>query len=98
MRNDVHLEARTFYRIHGKTYAIDRDRALLRDVARERGGRFDLETPASADILERGDGADAIDVALHEVTAEAIGEPQRLLEVHVAAGLEPRRDGQRRSR
>ena len=34
------------------------------------------------------DLADAVDVALHEVAAEAIAQPDRPLEVHRVAGLE----------
>ena len=36
----------------------------------------------------RLDRADGVDVALHEVAAEPVGEPHRTLEVHPVAGDE----------
>ena len=69
--------------------AVDGDRALLDDVAQHRRRRRDLDQRGTVgERLAPGDGADAVDVALHEMAAEPVGEPQRALEVDRVAGGE----------
>src|SRR3954454_21200340 len=64
-----------------EAHAVDGDRALLDDVAQE----FAI---LHAD-LEVGHGphdlAEAVDVTLHQMTAEAIAEPHRPFQVHRVA-------------
>jgi hypothetical protein len=45
--DEVDREARAFDLVHGEAHAVDRDRSLARDEAREFARRLDLETPAS---------------------------------------------------
>src|SRR5207342_167739 len=92
MRDDIHLEASALHGVYREAHAVDCDRALARDVARELRRRLDLQARAAAQVLERGDAAHAVDVAAHEVAIDAIGEPERLLQVHLVPGGKPRGD------
>src|SRR5439155_61594 len=56
---------------------IDGDRALLHDVADELGGHAHPEVGRGLDDL-----TDGVDVALHEMPADTVCQPQRALEVH----------------
>ena len=60
----------------GEADAVDGDRALLDDVAQQLGRHADLQVGRRVDDL-----ADGVDVALHEVAAEAVLEADRPLEV-----------------
>ncbi len=54
--------------------AVDRDRALLDDVARQAPGRsLDARSRREALLADRAIVADAVDVAQHEVAAEPVG-------------------------
>ena len=59
---------------------------LSHDVAQDLGGRGDLDRDRAVGLRRAGaDGADRVDVALHEVAAEPVGEPHRAFEVHAVA-------------
>src|SRR5438067_13074124 len=98
VRDHVHFETGAVDRVHREAHAVDADRALAREVARQRRGRFDHQPRACAEVVERLHHADAVDVAAHEVAAEPVRKAQRLLQVHVAALLESRGDRARRVR
>ena len=76
MRNQIHAEAVRRDLVDGQADAVDADRTLGRDVARER--RIDLELPALRARVgfDRDDPRDAVDMAGNEMPAEAIGETQ----------------------
>ena len=101
MRDQVDVEARAGDAIDGEARAVDGNRALGGNEARERRGRLDLEAEAAlarrhlVDAIERDDGADAVDVPAHQVPAKPVGQPQRQLEIDVAAAVEPRGAAQR---
>ena len=72
----------------GEADAVDRDRALLDDVAREVGRQRDAH---QLPVLAGGalqDGAGAVDVALHDVSAEAAVGDHRALQVDPVAGAQ----------
>ena len=73
-------------RVHGEADAVDRDGAVRHhqwlEVVGERERRRAARRRAAA---TRSHGADAIDVSLHDVSAEAIAEAQRALQVHAPA-------------
>src|SRR5258706_1885883 len=98
VRNHVDLEGRAAHLVDGEAYAVDRDRALAREKAGELRGCLDDEPGAAAQVLEGGHLAHAVDVAAHEVAVEPIGEPHRLLEVHLAPALQSRGNGERGAR
>src|SRR6516162_3609329 len=62
MRDDVRAEARARCFIDGETHAIDCDRALRRQVARERRGYLDDESPRACIAAHLGDVANTVDV------------------------------------
>ena len=69
-------------RLHdGEAASVDGDRALLHDVAEQLGRHPHAE-------IGRGlhDLAHRVDVTLHEMAAEPVGQPHRALEVHRVAG------------
>src|SRR6185503_15574959 len=68
MRDQEGLEHLALDRVHRQAHAVDADRALAGDVARERLGRLDREDAVSAP----GDFPDAVDVAGDEVAAERV--------------------------
>src|SRR5262245_2635936 len=60
----------------GEAHAVDRHRPFLDDVAQHRRGRRDGDRDRTVGLGAPGlHPADPVDVALHEVTAEAVGEP-----------------------
>src|SRR3954453_1079175 len=61
--------------------AVDRDRALLDDVAQQRRLGVDDDDAREALLARLADHAEPVDVALDDVAAEAVGGPQRQLEV-----------------
>ena len=91
-----HRDARTpssCERGDGEADAVDGDRALLDDVAQHvarRGERRcgSSRRPAACALDDR---ADAVDVALHDVATEAVGEAHRPFEVDRVAGARARR-------
>src|SRR3954447_3404418 len=72
----------------GQRDAVDGDRALLDDVAQQRGLGVDGHDPREPLVAHLADHAEAVDVALDDVAAQAVGRPQRQLEVDGAVGLE----------
>jgi hypothetical protein len=74
--------------VHRQADAVYRDRALARDVLRQRLRRADDQLVALADLIELQHLADAVDVARDQVSAEAVGQAQRLFQVHFAGRVE----------
>src|SRR3954470_493996 len=68
--------------------AVDRDRALLDDVAQQRRIGVDDHDPREALLAHLAHDPEAVDVALDNVAAEPVGGTQRQLEVDGAVGLE----------
>src|SRR4051794_6865269 len=81
----------------GQRHAIDRDRALLHHVAQQPGLGVDDDDPGEPLLPGLADDPEAVDVALHDVTAKAVGSAQRELEVDRRARLDlpKRRTAQR---
>src|SRR4051794_30772551 len=65
----------------GQRDPVDGDRALLHHVAQQRRLRVDGHDPREALVADLAHDAEAVDVALHDVAAEAVGGAQRQLEV-----------------
>ena len=83
MRDDRDREAVVERVDDGEADPVDGDRALLDDVAQQ------VAVAAHAQVGRRVDDlADAVDVTLHEVAAEAVGQPHRPFEVDRVAGGE----------
>src|SRR5512135_1379838 len=72
---------------NGQAYAVERDRALHRDVTRKFAGHLDAEPPVCAFRFEARDAADSVHVALHEMAAEFFHRSQWPLEIDARAGL-----------
>ncbi|OMI41550.1 phosphoenolpyruvate synthase/pyruvate phosphate dikinase [Streptomyces sparsogenes DSM 40356] len=70
---------------HGQADAVDRDGALLDDVAAEVGGERDRDDLPVLGGLALDDGAGAVDVALHQMTAQAPAERHGALQVDAGA-------------
>ncbi len=81
VRDQRHLEPGLVERGDGERDAVDRDRALLDAVAQQLGRALDPDAAPVALRLDRGDAADAVDVALHLVAAERIAGTERRLDV-----------------
>ncbi len=76
----------------GEADAVDGDRALLDQVAAEAVGQPHGQSGRAVGLRgARDHGADAVDVALHDVAAEPVGEADRALEVHRVTGGRGRR-------
>src|SRR4051794_5124367 len=65
----------------GQRDPVDGDRALLHDVAQQRRLGIDGHDAREALVADVAHDAEAVDVALHDVAAEAVGGAQRQLEV-----------------
>jgi 3,4-dihydroxy-2-butanone 4-phosphate synthase len=74
--------------VHGQADAVERDRALVDGVARHRVRQREREADVAALVVPRADDADAVDVALDEVTTEAIADADGALEAHAGADAE----------
>ena len=72
----------------GEADAVDGDRALVDEVLRELGRQGDLDDLPVLGGLASYDVADAVDVALHDVTAEALLGGDGSLEVDPVAGVD----------
>ncbi len=93
LRDQRNGEAAVVHGRHCKRHAVDRDRALLDDVAQQvsRAGA-DPDEAREALVAARLDRADAVDVALDHVAAEPVARAQRQLDVHrVALAERPER-------
>ncbi len=91
MRDQVDRKALSSHGVDGQAYAVDRDRALGRDEARERRRRVDVESRASvgvADRLDARDDTDTVDMPADQVSSEPIRESECLLEVDAAGPIE----------
>ncbi len=86
--NQRHGEAAVIERADGQADAVDGDGALLDQIARELGLGVDLQHPREPLLAHRADGAGAVDVALDDVSTEAIAGAQRELQVHDGPGLQ----------
>ena len=86
-------EAGVVERRDGERRAVDGDRALLDAVAEHVRRRVEPDPAPVALRLDRADAADAVDVALHDVAAERLARPERRLDVHRGARLEPTERG-----
>src|SRR6185436_1483040 len=72
--------------------AVERDRSLGGDIARERGPRDQADAQRIADRLDRGDLADAVDMAGDDMAAKLVADLERALQVERRAlGPESRR-------
>src|SRR3546814_14329147 len=102
MRDDVEREMRLAVRLVGdfvdrQRDAIDGDRALGRDMRRERRGRRDGDGHAVADGFDRHDAPDVVDMAGDDMPAQLVADLQRAFEVQAAAGgPHPRRGARER--
>jgi len=68
-----------------QAYAVDGDRTLLDQIPVQGGRRGEsVEEPITLGT-DRCQPANAVDVALHEVTTQPIGEPESAFEVHSRA-------------
>ena len=85
--NDVDRKVIGADLIDGERDAIDRDRALDRDQGGEVLGDANLQTVGLAHRFQRGDGADGVDVAEHDVTAQLVTDPERTLQIDGIADL-----------
>src|SRR5881394_3962400 len=100
VRDDVHLERIAAHGVHGEAHAVDRDRALLCDIACEIARQPDPQRRRARGRRELDDLADAVDVAGHEMTVERVANFERRLEIHARADAElaERRDVERLAR
>src|SRR3954449_3507094 len=78
-------EAHVVDRDDGQRDAVDGDRPLLHDVAQDLRLRLDRDHAREAVLAGPRHDADAVDVALDDVAAQARVGAQRELEVHAAA-------------
>jgi len=69
-----------------KRNAIDRDRALGRDIGREFLGRRDPELDRAAGILPADNPANGIDMAGDDMPAQLVTQLERLFKVELAPG------------
>ena len=88
MGDKVDPEAMAVHFIDGKAGAIDADRALGRDIARQAGRHFEHPAQRTAVRSDRHHLAHTIDMARHQMPTEAVRQAQRLFKVHGIAGLE----------
>src|SRR3954470_8530795 len=71
-----------------EAHPVDRDRALLDRVAQHLRRRLHRQHAREAVLAHRGDDADPVDVALDDVTTEAVARAQCQLEVDAGPRLE----------
>src|SRR5580658_599734 len=72
LRYQRHREPVLVQRAHGQADAVDRDRSLLHQIASQARLDVDLEHAREPLLADRANGAGAVDVALDDVSAEAI--------------------------
>ena len=75
--------------VDGQRHAVERDRALGRDVAREMIGNLEGEAAAVAVGLHVEDARQTVDVAHDHVAAELVAGLQRALEIDAVPGCQP---------
>src|SRR5215471_3956601 len=100
MRNDIDLEGVALHGVHREAHAVDRDGALLRNVAAQRLRHANPYRRRARGRRELDDLANAVDVARHEMPIERVADLQRRLEIHARADAElaERRDVERLAR
>src|ERR1700720_1657193 len=86
--NDVDAEARLLHRVDGETHPVHGDRALGREVTRERQGYPDGEAQGTRVAAHLQNLRNTVDVSRHQVSAERIPGPERGLEIHRRIGLQ----------
>ena len=85
VRDDRDGECLRIHRVDRERHACDRDRALLDDVAQQRGRRPHDQHEVRTEVAARGELAGSVDVTGHPVTTEPIAHTQRTLEVDARA-------------
>ncbi|OIQ64851.1 hypothetical protein GALL_535980 [mine drainage metagenome] len=90
MRNQPHGKGVALDLRHGERDAVDRDAALVDEVAPATVRRADLQVDVGTSALDHLDRALAIDVACDEVAAHLASEGEAALEVHERAWGERR--------
>ena len=80
--NDPDHEARRKHVRNGKTDPIEGDRTLGSHIMSEVFRQFNFESEVCAFRGEDDNGRDAIDVALHEMSADAAVSAQRALQIY----------------
>src|SRR2546421_5327841 len=93
--NDVDPEARLLHRVDGETHPVDGDRALGREVTRERRRYADAEAHGTRIAAHLQNLRNTVDVSGHQVSAERISGPQRRLEIHRRTGPQFTEGGER---
>src|SRR6185436_18823697 len=88
LRDERHAEVILADVAHGQRDAVDGDRALLDHVAQQRRLGVEGHDPGEALLAHLAHDAEAVDVALDDVAAEAVRRAQRQLEVHAPVGLQ----------
>src|SRR3954447_9696163 len=83
-----HVEGRVVDPGDGQADAVDGDRALLNHVAQQLGRRLDGHHAGEAVLRDARDDADAVDVTLHDVAAQARVRAQGEIQVDLRAGLD----------
>src|SRR5207237_4213919 len=71
--------------VHGQRDAVERDRALGGDIGAELPARDHADAPRIADLLDRRDLADPVDMAGDDMPAELVADLERALEVDLRA-------------
>ena len=95
MRYQVDREFHPVHLVHRQADAVHRDGTLAGDVSRELARRRHREQPVVARRLEPRHRTHSVHMAAHQVAAEPVGEPQRLLQIDPAACRYARGAGQR---
>ena len=85
VRNEIHAELCAIDFVHGEAHAIERHRTLARDVTRQRFRRREFHAQRARVVRGGENFGDAIDMARHPVTTEAVAGAQRGLEIHARA-------------
>src|SRR5262245_127971 len=74
--------------------SLDRDRTVLDGVGEELAGELDSQAAGDALLRDGGNGPGPVDMALDDMTAQAVRRPQRQLKVHGRIRLEVAQGGQ----
>src|SRR5579883_891873 len=86
VRDDVDAEDGALDLVDGQRHAVEGDRALGRDRARERRWRAEAEADGIAFRAALDDLGRPVDMAQHDMAAELVAEPQGAFEVDLHAG------------
>ncbi len=94
MRNERDLEALLVHLVDGQADPVHADRALLGDVAQQRGRRGETPALGTRVVMHRQHLAQAINMATDQMAAEAVGRAHRAFEVDDGAVGQPTQRGQ----